>query len=204
MVLKTMLMKNPKRPLRAGFTLIELLVVISIIAILASLAIPAVTGALTRGQLTSSLNNARQLQIATQTMAMDAFTSGEGPGWPGDNEDAWGAFCQNLVDGKYLTEADLRKIVTAPGVQVPAGTFPPSKSGLQVYSVKENDPGDSIFVSTFNWTGFQELSPDAVPFGDKGFVIFRKAGDGNVYQSRQATSESIGNSQLAAGIAPSP
>jgi len=199
-----MLMRYPKHLSRAGFTLIELLVVISIIAILASLAIPAVTGALTRGQLTSSLNNARQLQIATQTMAMDAFTSGEGPGWPGDNGDAWGAYCQNLVDGKYLTEADLRKIVTAPGVQIPAGTFPPSKSGLQVYSVKENDPGDSIFVSTFNWTGFQDLSPDAVPFGDKGFVIFRKAGDGNVYQSRQATSESIGNSQLASGIAPSP
>ena len=197
-------MKMPTRSSRSAFTLIELLVVISIIAILASLAIPAVTGALTRGQLTSSLNNSRQLQIATQTMAMDAFTTGEGAGWPGDNEDGWGAFCQNLVDGKYLTEADLRKIVTAPGVQIPAGTFPPSKSGLQVFAVKENDPGDAIFVSTFNWTGFQELSADAVPFGDKGFVIFRKAGDGNVYQSRQATSESLGNSQLAAGIAPKP
>lgn len=197
-------MKIPKRSSRSAFTLIELLVVISIIAILASLAIPAVTGALTRGQLTSSLNNARQLQIATQTMAMDAFTSGEGSGWPGDSGDAWGAFCQNLVDGKYLTEADLRKIVTAPGVQVPAGTFPPSKSGLQVYAVKENDPGDSIFVSTFNWSGFQEIPPDAVPFGDKGFVIFRKGGDGNVYQARQATSQSIGNEQLASGIAPKP
>ena len=199
-----MVMNIPKRSSRAAFTLIELLVVISIIAILASLAIPAVTGALTRGQLTSSLNNARQLQIATQTMAMDSFTSGEGPGWPGDNDDAWGAYCQNLVDGKYLTESDVRKIVSAPGVQVPAGTFPPSKSGLQVYAVKENDPGDSVFASTFNWTGFQELSPDAVPYGDKGFVIFRKAGDGNVYQSRQATSQSIGNEQLAAGIAPKP
>ncbi len=197
-------MNIPKRSSRAAFTLIELLVVISIIAILASLAIPAVTGALTRGQLTSTLNNARQLQIATQTMAMDSFTSGEGPGWPGDNEDGWGAYCQNLVDGKYLTESDVRKIVTAPGVQVAAGTFPPAKSGLQVYAVKENDPGDSVFVSTFNWTGFQELSPDAVPFGDKGFVIFRKGGDGNVYQARQATSQSIGNEQLAGGIAPKP
>jgi len=196
-------MKSHKRSLRA-FTLIELLVVISIIAILASLAIPAVTGALTRGQLTSSLNNARQLQIATQTMAMDAFTSGEGPGWPGDNGDSWGAFCQNLTQGKYLTESDLRKIVTAPGVQVPAGAFPPSKSGLQVYSVKENDAGDSIFVSTFNWTGFAQLSADAIPYGDKGFVVFRKAGDGGVYQARQATSQTLGNSTLASGIAPKP
>lgn len=196
-------MKLHKRSLRA-FTLIELLVVISIIAILASLAIPAVTGALTRGQLTGTLNNARQLQIATQTMAMDAFTTGDGPGWPGDNNDSWGAFCQNLVDGRYLTESDIRKIVSAPGVNIPVGTFPPSRSGLQVYAVSENDPGDSIFVSSFNWTGFSELSPQATPFGDKGFVIFRKAGDGNVYQARQATNESIGNTTLATGIAPQP
>jgi prepilin-type N-terminal cleavage/methylation domain-containing protein len=203
-LLKIMVMNIPKRSSRAAFTLIELLVVISIIAILASLAVPAVTGALTRGQLTGSLNNARQLQIATQTMALDAFTSGEGPGWPGDNDDSWQDFCQNLVDGKYLTESDLRKMATAPGVQIPPNQFPPSKSGLQVYSVKENDPGDSIFVSTYNWTGFSELAQDSVPFGDKGFVIFRKAGDGNVYQARQAQSESIGNSKLAAGIAPAP
>jgi prepilin-type N-terminal cleavage/methylation domain-containing protein len=187
-----------------AFTLIELLVVISIIAILASLAVPAVTGALTRGQLTGSLNNARQLQIATQTMALDAFTSGEGSGWPGDGDASWNQFCQDLVDGKYLTESDLRKIASAPGVQIAPTEFPPSKSGLQVYAVRENDPGDSIFVSTFNWTGFSDLSSDAVPFGDRGFVIFRKGGDGNVYQARQATSQSLGNSTLASGIAPSP
>jgi prepilin-type N-terminal cleavage/methylation domain-containing protein len=187
-----------------AFTLIELLVVISIIAILASLAVPAVTGALTRGQLTGSLNNARQLQIATQTMALDAFTAGEGTGWPGDTEASWSDFCQDLVDGKYLTESDLRKIASAPGIQIAPNDFPPSKSGLQVYAVRENDPGDSIFVSTYNWTGFNELSSTAVPFGDRGFVIFRKGGDGNVYQARQATSESLGNSTLASGIAPSP
>jgi len=154
---------------RAAFTLIELLVVISIIAILASLAVPAVTGALSRGQLTGSLNSARQLQLATQTMALDSFTTGEGP-----------------------------------GVNIAATEFPPSKSGLQVYSVKENDPGDSIFVSTYNWTGFAEITTDAVPYGDKGFVIFRKAGDGGVYQARQATSQALGNPTLAAGIAPKP
>lgn len=189
---------------RAGFTLIELLVVISIIAILASLAVPAVTGALSRGQLTGSLNSARQLQLATQTMALDSFTTGEGPGWPGDNGDGWGAYCQNLVDGKYLTESDLRKIASAPGVNIAPTEFPPSKSGLQVYAVKENDPGDSIFVSTYNWSGFADIPQDAVPYGDKGFVIFRKAGDGGVYQARQATSQSLGNSTLASGIAPKP
>ncbi len=72
-------MKIQKSP--SAFTLIELLVVISIIAILASLAIPAVTSALTRGQMVQTLNNQRQLQIATQTMSLDTFTSGSGLSW---------------------------------------------------------------------------------------------------------------------------
>ena len=53
-------MKPLHRSLR-GFTLIELLVVISIIAILASLALPAITGALSRGQMTQTLSNMKHL-----------------------------------------------------------------------------------------------------------------------------------------------
>lgn len=199
-------MKKITRSLRA-FTLIELLVVISIIAILAALAIPAVTGALTRGQMTGSLNNARQLHIATQTMAIDAFQTGEGAGWPGDNVVGgdWDKYLTELTDGKYLTISDLRKICSAPGVQQPAGTDAlPAVSGLAVYAVKDSAPSDAIFSSTANWTGFQALSDTAVPFGDKGFVIFRKGGDGSVYQSRQATNAVLGNATLATQIAPLP
>jgi len=197
-------MKKSSSSLR-GFTLIELLVVISIIAILASLAIPAVTGALTRGQLTQTLNNARQLQVATQTMAMDSFTAGDGPGWPGDSEGgaSWQTFCTDLTNGKYLSPSDLLKIVTAPGVKV--GTaFPPSKSGLQVYTIKENSPNNAIFVSTFNWNNFQDLNPDAVPYGDKGFVIFRKGGDGSVYQAAQAKNTNALGAMVGSGFAPAP
>jgi len=197
-------MKQSLQSLRA-FTLIELLVVISIIAILASLAIPAVTGALTRGQLTQTLNNARQLQLATQTMALDSFTTGEGAGWPGDMQGgaSWQAFCNNLTNGKYLTAPELLKLVSAPGVQV-GTTFPPAKSGIQVYPVRENSASDSIFVSTFNWNNFQTLQPTAVPYGDKGFVVFRKGGDGSVYQARQATNTNTLGSFVGAGFAPAP
>jgi prepilin-type N-terminal cleavage/methylation domain-containing protein len=197
-------MKPPRRSLQA-FTLIELLVVISIIAILASLAIPAVAGALTKGQLTQTLNNARQLQLATQTMAMDSFTTGDGAGWPGDSEGgaSWQTFCNDLTNGRYLTASDILKLVTAGGVKV--GTaFPPAKSALQVYNVKENSPNDAIFISTYNWNNFQELSPTAVPYGDKGFVIFRKAGDGGVYQARQATSTNALGAMVGSGFAPAP
>jgi prepilin-type N-terminal cleavage/methylation domain-containing protein len=190
---------------RAAFTLIELLVVISIIAILASLAVPAVTGALTRGQMTGVMNNARQLTLATQTMALDSFTSGEGPGWPGDSGANWGDFCKNLIDGKYLTSSDLRKIASAPGVQVSATAEIPDQSGLQVYPVKENNAGDTIFISTANWTGpGSALSPESVPFGDKGFVIYRKGGDGNVYQARQSTNTTLGQLPEGSGFAPIP
>jgi len=196
-------MKSVKRYLRA-FTLIELLVVISIIAILASLAIPAVTGALTRGQLTQTLNNARQLHLATQTMAMDSFTAGDGPGWPGDMESAnWGSFCQGLTNGRYLTESDLKKIVTAPGVKV-GNSSPPTPSALQVYPVRENSPSDAIFISTQNWNSFAELQPNSVPYGDKGFVIFRKGGDGNVFQANQATNTNSLGTLVGSGFAPQP
>ena len=73
---------------RRGFTLIELLVVIAIIAILAALAIPNITAALTSGQLTQTLNNAKQLHLATTRMVLDSSVSPDPKlGWPGDIQD---------------------------------------------------------------------------------------------------------------------
>jgi prepilin-type N-terminal cleavage/methylation domain-containing protein len=87
-----MKIKNP-----AGFTLIELLVVIAIIAVLAALAVPALTNALTRGQMTGTMNNARQLYLAGFQMATDGATNS-------DPEYSWpGAYTETTLSGLYRT-----------------------------------------------------------------------------------------------------
>lgn len=69
----------------AAFTLIELLVVIAIIATIAAFAVPALTSALTKGQMTGTVNNARQLYLAGYQMSLDGTTNSDANlAWPGD------------------------------------------------------------------------------------------------------------------------
>jgi prepilin-type N-terminal cleavage/methylation domain-containing protein len=174
-------MKNLKRPLQA-FTLIELLVVISIIAILASLAVPAVSSALVRGQMTQTLNNARQLTLATQTMSIDTTTAGSGVSWTtGTNNSPLtvSTFSTELINGKYLTAQDLRKIFAAPGVIINDTNFTAANIAFAIMNTTEASPSDQPFVITKNWVA-GALTTNA-PYGDKGFVVFRKGGDGGVY-----------------------
>ena len=97
-------MKKLLRSLR-GFTLIELLVVISIIAILASLALPAISGALTKAQMNTALSNLRQIHIATTSATLDSITTGSTNfGWPGDVPTVTTAplLASMLITNKYL------------------------------------------------------------------------------------------------------
>jgi prepilin-type N-terminal cleavage/methylation domain-containing protein len=184
-----------KKP--SGFTLIELLVVISIIAILASLALPAITGALARGQMTQTLSNMKQLHLVTQQMALDATTTGDtNIGWPGDMPNAsWATWSTNVVGGHMVTN-DFMKMVSAPGITAPANTSP---SGLQpgqrtgraviLYSISETNDSSFVLFTSSNFTnsasGGTRPVPSALPYGDKGFIVFRKGGDGAILQARQ-------------------
>ncbi len=191
-------MKTPPR--QKGFTLIELLVVIAIIAILASLAVPAIQGGLLKGQLTQTMNNARQLYIAGFSMATDFNTTGdELLGWPGDLPDREkepvrnvSGYIDRLVDYDYLKKPDMAKIMQAPGV-IPWNTSQPFNADrncpFKIYRVKENDGASNLFCATKNFTYNKGLDEKKVPYGDKGFVLFRKGGDGGVYNNKkQATS----------------
>lgn len=205
---------------RNAFTLIEMLVVIAIIATIAAFALPAITGALTRGQLTQAVSNARQVHLSTFQMATDGTQTGDAKyGWPGDLAASSDAsvqistvkdFVLRLVDNDYLKPGDL-KIFAAPGVTpwngtytAPTGTgtvgaftpdFTDSNCAFKIYKARDNDGGNSIFLATKNFTytsiPANAIDPNKTPFGDKGFVVFHKGGDGTFYKKQQATSKSL-------------
>src|SRR6266480_3147627 len=119
---KTLVAMNKKNP--SGFTLIELLVVIAIIAVLASFAVPAITSALTKGQLVGTVNNARQYYLAGYQMALDGNTNADiNYNWPGDYNTAINSlevFSTRLVANQYLKTGDLAKLLSGPGAIVGA------------------------------------------------------------------------------------
>ena len=184
----------------SAFTLIELLVVIAIIATIAAFAVPALTSALTKGQMTGTMNNARQLYLAGYQMSLDGSTNADASlAWPGDY--AAGTlsklqdYVEKLVQNDYLKASDLPKILSAPGATCTAtssGTGSTTKvtlggtSGLKVYPVTSSDGSNVIFAVTSNYEYDTDLTTTANPYGDKGFVAMRKAGDAAVLRRNNA------------------
>jgi prepilin-type N-terminal cleavage/methylation domain-containing protein len=196
----------------AAFTLIEMLVVISIIVVLAAFAGPALFSALTKGQMTASVNNAHQLYLVGQQMALDGSTNSDPTrAWPGDLTDTTSSssgggaaapittlqqYATKLVQGDYLKAADLQKLLSAPGTTCTATVDANSnvtlggKSGLKIYRVTETDATNTIFAATANYTYNTPLAATDAPYGDKGFVVHRKGGDSAVLKKNNATTTS--------------
>ena len=187
-----------KQKTSAAFTLIELLVVISIIAILAALAVPALTNALTKGQMTGTMNNARQLYLAGFQMATDGATNSDpNYSWPGDGTPpkTLAEYFTKLVQNDYLKAGDLQKIVNAPGAVCTVTTSGTGSdatvdlagtSALKVYLVQDVNSSNTIFAATTNFVYNKDLDGKAAPYGDKGFVVMRKGGDAGTFKKNQA------------------
>ena len=197
-------MKLIKNKLSSAFTLIELLVVIAIIAILAALAVPALTSALTKAQMTGTMNNCCQLYLAQFSMSNDgAATGSSGLAWPGDLATAGilgvGTtlvdYANILVANGYLRGGDAIKLFNAPGASFTAtvNSGPPESitgtggtASIKVYDVRESDVANAIFCVTNNYVYDTDLTAPSVPYGIKGFVTVKKGGDAAIFRSGQA------------------
>jgi len=200
-------MAAPTR-LERGFTLVELLVAIALIAILMLWIFSrgCLTSTIVKGQLMACLNNAHQIHIAAEAMATDGVANKDSLlGWPGDLKENGHIttvedFVNVLVRNEYLCRGDL-KVFTAAGCKAyPCNSssssdrnrtlvppFAEEYNAYKVYLVKKNDPADTLFLASKNYTYNTPLNdPNAKPFGDKGFVVFRKDGSGSILKKAQA------------------
>ena len=197
-------MKIITKKISSAFTLIELLVVIAIIAILAALAVPALTSALTKAQMTGTMNNMRQLYLAQFSMANDgAATGSSGLAWPGDLVTATVLtptstlvdYANVLIANGYIRAGDALKLFNAPGAGF-TGTVasgPPEvltgtggTAAIKVYDVRDSDVANAIFCVSNNYVYDTELTAPSVPYGIKGFVTIKKGGDAAVFRAGQA------------------
>ena len=174
------------------------------------MAVPAVTSALVKGQLIQAMSNARQIHLATMSMATDGATNSDSTlGWPGDLKDnsqisVGTDFVSRLVAYDYLKAGDLKVFATAgitayngTGTLTGSGTsaklsdFKDTNNAYKIYLVRDSDASNTVFLATKNYsynTVFSTTASSLKPFGDKGFVIFRKGGDASILKKQQAQS----------------
>jgi Tfp pilus assembly protein PilE len=180
----------------AGFSRTELVVAILIVAVILVLAWPAFNNAIAKRDLTRTMNNGRESYLAAFRMATDGAAKTDASlAWPGDYPaSSLAEYCGKLIEKGYVKAPELQRMLSAPGAActITMNSSPPAatltgKSALKIYKVKSADPSNTIFAASSNYVYDTALDPNAVPFGDVGFVVVRKSGDAGVYKKDRAT-----------------
>lgn len=190
----------------AAFTWAEAIITLSVLAIVGTVFIPGLYNAIVYRHgwgATPLLSNMKQLHIATQQMALDGETTEDKSlGWPGDTGGTFTNWMTKLVPA-YLGTNDFCKLISAPGVIVRRDYFPTNVQNRAVvlYAVSSNSAPETVFLTSANFTntpkGGVPLLKAAKPFGTKGFVVFRKGGDGTVLDKKQ-----VGDTKVIGAYAP--
>lgn len=102
-------------------------------------------------------------------------------------------FLGALTKDGYLTEADLRKVLTAPDIGPGEDPITADDIAFKFYEVEEMSPSDQVFVTTRNISPPDGAMEEGVnPYGTKGFVYFTKGGGGGVrVRGKDATSREV-------------
>src|SRR5881398_3088384 len=173
---------------QSAFTLIEMLVVISIIAVLAAFAVPALTSALTKGQMTGTLNNGRQLYLAAQQMALDgAANSDPSLIWPGDDAAIVTVtdYANRLIANDYLKPGDLQKLLNAPGTNA---------------TVTVTAPGPPPVVQLAGAIpAFKFFKVHDADSANVGFIVQRRGGDASILRKNNAPAPAAGQEAIYQG-----